>query len=198
MKTTPFFFNKVLFLILLASPKRISEFQATSISKSYLQIDKAILRTHDKFIKKNATNSFNPPDISIPSFPEDENICPIANLNKYIEITARICEEKRIPRPDQLFIKEDTTPYTLHQLRSSIKDIIIRSEPASIVKNTSFHSMRKVASTTLDYRGYTLQQIISSMQWRSQNTYTKYYCKLGLVRRSTRGCVVAGRHLPST
>ena len=192
------FFKKVLFLTLLASPKRIAEFHALSLSKSSFRESSIILRPHDKFIKKNATAIFNPEDIIIPKFAENKIICPVYNLQQYLEITSSICEERRVPRPDQLFIKDDTRPFTIHQLRSSIKEIIIRADPLSPKETSNFHSVRKIASTMLDYRGYSLQDIFKSMQWRSSQTYLKYYCQLGLVDPSTRGCVIAGKSLPST
>ena len=192
------FFKKVMFLILLASPKRISEFHALSLSKSTILESEVILRTHVKFIKKNASAFFNPQDITIPEFPENKELCPVFNLKKYLNITSTICEQKEVTRPDQLFIKEDASPYTLHQLRSSIREIIIRADPLVLKKNSSFHSVRKVASTILDYRGFSLQQIINSMQWKSSQTYTKYYCQIGLVDKASSGCIVAGKVLPST
>ena len=155
------FFKKVLFLVLLASSKRINEFKAISISKSFIEGEEITLRTHPKFIKKNADALFNPEEISFLSFPENKEICPVYNLKMYLDITDRICAEKNIVRPDQLFIKEGETPFTTHQLRSSVREIIIRTDPLAPRPSTSFHSVRKATSTLLDYRGFNINQILN-------------------------------------
>ena len=197
-KNTNIYFKKVIFLILLASPRRISEFQALSLTNSSIDHNEVILRTHSKFIKKNASATFNPLDIKIPSHSENLDICPVHNLHQYLQITEKICLNKNISRPDQIFIKEDTRPFTTHQLRSSVREIIIRADPLAPKQSSTFHSVRKIASTLLDYRGYSLAEIMESMQWHSSQTYLKYYCQLGLVNPTSKSCIIAGRKLPST
>ena len=191
-------FKKVIFLTALASPRRISEFQAFSISKSNFKNSEIILRTHSKFVKKNASATFSPSDIKIPSFPENNLLCPVYNLLKYLQITNSLCQKNNSVRPDQLFINTEGAPITKHQLRASIRNIIARADPFSLTHSTSFHSIRHVASTMLDYRGFTTSQILEQMQWKSSDTYHKYYCKLGWIEESPRGCIVAGKHIPST
>ena len=192
------FFNKTIFLTVLANPRRVSEFQAFSLSKSDFNNSEITLRTHDKFIKKNASANYSPKDIKIPEFTENKLICPVHTLNKYLEITDALCENNNIHRPDQLFITTKGSPITKHQLRASIRNIIARADPFSLNQSTSFHSVRHVASTMLDYRGFTTSQILEQMQWKSQETYFKYYCKLGLIEKSSSGCIIAGKSIPST
>ena len=113
-------------------------------------------------------------------------------------MTGQICLEKNTPRPDQLFIKEDATPFTTHQLRQSVTDIIFRADSLASPASTSFHSVWKVSSTQLDYRGFSLNQIMNKMKWKSSQTYLKYYCKPGLIEPSSQGGIIAGSKLPST
>ena len=157
-----------------------------------------ILRTHPKFVKKNATASFNPTDLPIPHYSDNKEICPIFNLQKYLEKIDDICTNKNLNRPDQLFIQSDLKPFTTHQLRASVREIIFRADPLSNQRNPTFHSVRKIAATMLDYRGFSLEHILNSMQWKSSNTYLKYYCQIGLVPQTNKGCVIAGNVLPST
>ena len=198
VKNPSLYFKKVIFLVLLASPKRITEFKSISLSKSTITLDKIILRTHAKFIKKNATAFFNPTELPIPSYPNNTDICPVYNLNKYLEITQKISQNTDSLRPDQLFIKENGLPFTTHQLRSSIREIIIRADPLAPKESSTFHNVRKVASTLLDYRGFSYQQIMDSMQWKNSQTYLTYYCQLGLIEQNKRGCIIAGKVIPST
>ena len=197
-KNPSLYFKKVIFLVLLASPKRINEFKAISLSKSSILSDKIILRTHAKFIKKNATALYNPSELPIPSYPMNSDICPVQNLKKYLEITQKICLNTETLRPDQLFIKENGLPFTTHQLRSSIREIIIRADPLAPKESSTFHNVRKVASTLLDYRGFSYQQIMDSMQWKNSQTYLTYYCQLGLIEQNQKGCIIAGKVIPST
>lgn len=192
------YFKKVLFLTILAVPRRIEEIKAISISRSTFKESEMILRPHAKFIKKNASATFNPQEIKIPKFTENPAICPIYNLQQYLEITNKICSNKNQVRPDQLFIKSDSSPFSTHQLRSSIREIIFRADPFSNKSTSTPHSIRKTAATILDYRGFTLRDIMNQMQWRSSETYMKYYCQIGLVPNTSRSCVIAGNIIPST
>ena len=192
------YFKKVIFLVLLAAPKRINEFRAISISKSILTDHEARLTTHAGFMKKNATATFNPVTLPVPAYPSNNTLCPIYNLNQYCQITEQICQNKNIQRPDQLFIKENGLPFTTHQLRSAVREIIIRADPLAPKESHTFHNVRKLASTLLDYRGFSLQQIMEKMEWKSSQTYLTYYCQLGLVEKNFRSCIIAGVTLPST
>ena len=192
------FFNKVIFLTLLAAPKRISEFQALSLSKSTFSEETITLRPHLKFDPKNATATFSPKDVKVPRNPDDKHLCPVFNLNKYLQITSKLCQENNGTRPDQLFIKENTLPFTTHQLRASVRDIISRGDSLAPKEASTFHSFRKVTSTLLDHRGFTLSDILESMQWRSSQTYLRYYCQLDSVQPVSQSCIIAGNHIPST
>ena len=106
---------------MLANLKRVSEFQAFILSKSDFKYPEIILRTHNKFVKKNATATYSPTDVKTAEFSENMLFCPVHNLRKYLEITDTLCQDNNICRPDQLFINMDGSPITKHQLRASIK-----------------------------------------------------------------------------
>ena len=123
------YFKKIIFLKVLPNSRRVSEFQPFSLSKLNFKYSE---KTHNKFVKKNATATYSPIDVNIPEFSENKLICPLNNLRKYLEITDALCQDNKIIRPNQLFINMDGFPITKHQLRAFIRNNIARANPFSL------------------------------------------------------------------
>ena len=172
--------QKAFFLVLLAAPKRIAEFQSLTISKSTVGEDFIILRPHQKFIKKNHSSNFVPRDLKIPCFKECSSICPVKNLKNYLRISDNLCKENNVHRPDNLWIDSKGKPLSLLKMRSWFRSIIFKSDPSCSIKETIFHSVRGQVASSLDCRGIPLNIIISQMQWKSSSTFQKYYSKLNV------------------
>ena len=184
-------FKKCFFLVLLANPKRISEFKAFVISKIVFFDDNSIiLKPHSKFLSKNHTNKFCPKNISIPQFPQDLSICPVRHLKMYLSLTKRICSHLKIKRPECLWIDSKGKPLNLHKMRSWFRDIVLHADPQATVKSTNFHSIRGVAASALEFKGASISEIAQQMQWSNESTFINFYSKLQL--KAYRPAVIAG------
>ena len=119
---------KDFFLILMACPKRISEFKALTIQEIIFHSDDSVtLVPHNKFIKKNHTDKFKPKDISFPSLRANLDLCPVRALKHYIHFTNRLCIIKGISRPHQLWINKNLKPASLNCMRNWVRSIIFNS-----------------------------------------------------------------------
>ena len=178
--TTLFMCQKAFFLCLLADPRRISEACALTISKSNFLPDSVILRAHSGFVPKNASATFCPQEIVIPSFQENPALCPIYNLTKYLSLTEELAIKLNKKRPDRLWVDLQLKPISQKQCREWLRTVIFLADPSANFKNTKFHSIRSTVASALDFKGCSVKQILQQMNWRSNSTYNKFYAKLDL------------------
>ena len=186
-----YMFKKTLFVWFLACPYRIQEFRSISLSASNISSHHVLLRPHPKFSSKNQTDVFNPTPIVVQEFPEIPQICPVRLLHNYISITKRLCEEKNIPRPDQLWLSSHLKPISQDVIRKWVRDIIFLGDPNASLQGSHVHSIRGQVSTSLLAAGVSVKEILASMNWKSHSTFFRYYAILG-VQSSVRA-VLAGR-----
>ena len=155
-----FICKKAFFLCLLADPRRVAETCALTISKSNFSSDSVTLRVHSGFIAKNATATYNPQEIVIPSFQENPSLCPVKNLKDYLHLTDEISRRLNKKRPDFLWVDLQLKPLTQKVCRDWIRSIIFLADPSATVKNTKFHSMRGIVASALDFNGCSFKQIL--------------------------------------
>ena len=175
---------KDFFLILMACPKRISEFQALTIPEiKFFKDGSVILAPHPKFIRKNENFHFKPKDFKIYPLNEDPEVCPVRALKHYIFNTRRLCKIHKVTRPVNLWINKKLKPASKANLRVWLRSIIFKADNSASTENTKFHSVRGLAASLL-YKNYTIETVIKRMQWKSSNTFFKHYAKLGVWPRS--------------
>ena len=167
------------FLLLLASPTRISECQAASLSNSFVNSEGILLlKTHGKFLPKNHSATFKPKPIRIPKNIRFPRLCPVLAYQRYISFSHELCMNLNISRPDALWLNSKGCKASLKQLRFWFRDIIFRADPNAKFNNTKFHSIRKVAAAQLYDQGG-IDLVLEKMNWKSKSTYFRYYASLG-------------------
>ena len=189
-----FFFKKTLFIAFLACPYRIAEFKAISISRSTFTPHHILLRTHPSFFSKTQTDVFSPTPIVIPEFPENPHICPVSLINRYLKLTQSLCAEKKVPRPDHIWVSLNLKPISECLIRKWVRDIIFLGDPIATSAGTHAHSIRGQVATHLLAAGLPIKEILATMNWVSSSTFTRYYAMLGI--QASVNAVLAG-HLPS-
>ena len=188
-----FLVQKTLFLVALACPLRANQFNHLSISRSTFTPGTIILRNHPSFMTKNQRNNFTPIEISLNRHPSRPKICPVRQLNFYLEHTNKICRERNIDRKDHIWLDENMNIMSITNMRKYFRDCIFRADPNATQQDTNFHSIRSQASSRLIYNGVSLQEIMTRMNWRSNSVFGSFYALLGL--QGSLDAVVAGLHL---
>ena len=174
-----FICKKTLFLTFLACPYRIAEFRSISLSQSVFSPLHVILKPHLTFQSKNQTDSFNPDPIIIQAYEEDLDICPVRLLTAYVNITQAKCNEKNLPRPDQLWLNKNLKPMSTFVMRKWVKEIIWIGDP-NAYEDIKVHSVRAQVASHLMASGFSVREILISMNWRSASTFARFYARLGI------------------
>ncbi|XP_068247310.1 uncharacterized protein [Palaemon carinicauda] len=185
--------QKTLFLVALACPLRANQFNNLSISRSTFTPEHIVLRNHPSFMAKNQKNNYTPIEISFRKLPNRPKICPVRQLNFYLEYTNKVCMERNIDRKDHIWLDEHFKIMSLQKMRQLFRECIFRADPNATKQSTNFHSIRGQASSRLLYNGVSIQEIMSRMNWRSDSVFSSYYALLGL--QGAFDAVVAGLHL---
>ena len=189
-----FVFKKTLFIVFIACPYRINEFRSISVSSSSFSAHHSFLRTHPLFSSKNQTDSFTPHPIVIQEYADSPAICPVSLLNIYLNLTKALCSDKGIDRPDQLWLGVNCKPLSSTMIRKWVREIIFMGDPNAKTKGSNPHSIRAQVASHLYAAGVSVKEILTTMNWQSTSTFTRYYAKLGI--QSAVHAVLAG-HRPS-
>ena len=187
--------QKTLFLVALACPLRANQFNQLCISRSTFTPEHIILRNHPAFMAKNQRNDFTPIEISFKRHPSRPKICPVRQLNFYLEYTNKICAERNVDRKDHIWLDEYFKIMSLPKMKQLFRDCIFRADPSAKKNSCNFHSIRGQAASRLLYNGVSLQEIMAGMNWKSSLVFGSYYALLGL--QGSLDAVVAGLHLHS-
>ena len=172
---------KVLFLLSLATTKRVSElhalsrwvaFQGKDLSLSYLP--EFVAKTEPErnplpqFFVVKSLEDF------VGELPEDRLLCPVRAVCIYLEPVASIA-----PRPRALFVSPSCLTRALSKnalsffLRRVIKD------SGSVVDGSSprAHSIRGVATSALFLRNWSVSKVLEAATWRSSPIFASFYLR---------------------
>ena len=185
--------NKTIFLVALACPKRITEFQAISIPDSNIDSNKIILKSFPNFSAKNHSHNFIPEDIVISPL-ENSSLCPVNCILEYLKFSQVVCQNLGISRPPQFWIASSGKPLTKSQIRHKFRNLILEGDPEAKADDIRFHSTRSIVASNL-FRHFDLSVVMKNMNWRSNSTFAKYYLKPGINIRSK--FVIGGKPINS-
>ena len=113
--------QKTLFLVALACPLRANQFNQLCISRSTFSPETIVLRNHPSFMAKNQRNNFTPIEISFKRHPTRPKICPVRQLNFYLDYTNKICNERNIDRKDHIWLDENFKIMSLQKNETTIQ-----------------------------------------------------------------------------
>ena len=187
--------KKSVFLVLLAAPSRGSEFLAASLSSSTISSDFLTLRAPPHFFAKNHSHAFAPSPITIPSFSENPDLCPVHQFHAYRNYLKSTANSKQMTLPDVVWLDTNLKPLTKVKLRQYFREIIFEADPNAAACDTRLHSVRGNVASALWLRGFPVESIMVAMRWKSSTTFKDFYVKYNVKNRSS--CVLAGTRFPS-
>ena len=178
--------KKTIFLIALATAKRVGELQAISKHISFSG-NKAFLQYKPDFVPKNDSISQPiPRDFELKALSdfvgrdmEEYGLCPVRALKYYLDRTGSFAT-----RPRELFVqikdkfkpmKKNTISFTIRRL---IKDAHELEPPVDYPRgDIRAHSVRAVATSLNFMKNRSIADVMEAATWRGNNTFSSFYHK---------------------
>ena len=175
--------QKVLFLVSLATARRVGELQAVARDVSFSGSD-AFLSYLPEFRAKTES-AVNPLPRSfcvrslnsfVGDLPDELLLCPVRALRAYLARTSSI-----LPRPRTLFVSPRSTARSLSKnaLSFFLRDVISRAYPSSSAtsapSSSRAHSVRGVATSWAFARNASLSSVLAASSWSSSTVFTSFY-----------------------
>ena len=175
--------KKVLFLLALATAKRVGELQAISAKVAFLKKDR-LLSYIPEFVAK--TESLSNP---IPRFftlkslsefvgdlKEELLLCPVRALDIYLKRTSPIPGRPRSlfvsPKRRSRALSKNAISYFLREVISGAGALVANEGPLP-----KAHSIRSVATSVAFHRNWSVAKVLEAATWRSSSVFTSFYLR---------------------
>ena len=173
--------KKTLFLVSLATAKRVSELQALSNIVSKKGHDLFLSYTKS-FIPKTASDSnLLPRSFRLkslrefaPGFEEEALLCPVRALSIYMKRVKGF-----LPRGSSLFVapKAPSRPISKNSISFFLRKVIIEAQAARNNDPIGIraHSVRGIATSTAYAHNYSVARILEAATWKSASIFSSCY-----------------------
>ena len=174
--------RKTLFLIALATAKRVGELQALSRLVSFSS-SSAGLSYVPEFVAKTETatrplpRSFEAKSVGdfAAGLPEELLLCPVRSLSAYMAKTSHF-----VNRPQRLFVssKCPSRAVSKNGISYMLRELIVQSGASSQSDQAPrAHSIRGIATSSAFLRNWSLQSVLEAASWRSNTVFTSFYLR---------------------
>ena len=174
--------QKVLFLVSLATARRVGELQAVPRDVSFsgsvaflsylpefrAKTESAVNPLPRSFCVRSLTNF-------VGDLPDELLLCPVRALRSYLSHTSSLA-----PRPRTLFVSPRSPSCSLSKnaLSFFLRDVIssaYSSSSSSAPSSSRAHSVREVAASWAFARNASLSSILAAASWPSSSVFTSFY-----------------------
>ena len=174
--------KKTLFLISLATAKRVSELQALSRIVSFSS-EGAVVSYIPEFLAKTESylrplpRSFLVKSLTdfAAGLDEDLLLCPVRCLRIYLQCTA-----PGVNCPRRLFVspRNPTRAISKSAISYFLREVIAEADTSSVADVVPrAHSICDVATSTAFHRNWSLTSILNAACWRSSSVFTSFCLK---------------------
>ena len=171
--------RKTLFLIALATAKRVGELQALSRLVSFSS-SAAGLSYVPEFVAKTETatrplpRSFEVKSLGdfAAGLLEELLLCPVRSLTAYMAKTLQF-----VNRPRRLFVspKCPSRGISKNGISYILRELIVQSGASSQSdKAPRAHSIRGIATSSAFFRNWSLRSVLEAASWRSNTVFTSF------------------------
>ena len=177
--------RKTLFLLSLATARRVGELQAVSAAVSSSSGDDLFLSYLPEFHAKSESaanplpRSFRVRSLRdfVGSLPGELSLCPVSALQVYLRRTSSLS-----PRPRSLFVspRAPSRPLSKNALSFFLRSVISLSfppAPAPPPSSSRAHSIRAVSTYVAFSRNVPLASILAAATWSSSTVFTSFYLR---------------------
>ena len=182
---------KTVFLLALATAKRVSELHGLSYIISHSQgWQRVYLSMDPSFVAKTQVPgrpTTEPEPIAVPALEqvlaqgeEDLLLCPVRALKRYLKITktARpVCSRLFVSSHKNVkkAISKNTISYWIRQV---INDAYKHSQERDLSQvQVKAHEVRAVATSLLFKKNSSIKEVMDAASWRCQSTFSSFYLR---------------------
>ena len=179
---------KTVFLVALASAKRVSELHALSYVVSRKRGWSSVTLSYvPEFVAKTQSTAAGASHFELPALTnilgqtdEDALLCPVRALRRYLELTKDsrpacrrlfITPSRRSPKS----VSKNSISFWIRQVvRSAYDGVSVRERDMCLVKA---HEVRALATSVLFAKNCSLDAVMDAAQWRSHSTFASFYLR---------------------
>ena len=171
---------KTLFLISLATAKRVGELQALSHRVSFSSSSAGLSYVPEFVAKTESALRPLPRSFEVKSLgdfaaglPDDLLLCPVRSLSAYLDRTSTI-----VNRPRRLFVssKCPSRAVSKNGISYLLRELIVQSGASSQSGQVPrAHSIRGIATSSAFFRNWSLRSVLEAASWRSNTVFTSFY-----------------------
>ena len=171
---------KTLFLIAIASGRRCSELHALAIGDFMVfSRDGVTMYFRPGFLAKNERSNFSATPLFLPVLSKSKDRrkrlnCPVRALRWYLDKTKTLRGDIQ-----QLFVTSQKPHKATAKttLAGWLVDVIAKSGAVKSAKLPRAHSVRGYSATWAFKRGLSIKEVMNTVSWKSDSTFTKTYLK---------------------
>ena len=174
--------RKTLFLLSLATAKRVGEIQALSRRVSFSSSAAGLSYVPEFVAKTESALRPLPRSFEVPSLGdfaagmiEDLLLCPVRALSAYLDRTSGI-----VNRPRHLFVSPRCPSRAMSKnwISYMLREIIVQSGASSGSGQVPrAHSIRGIATSSAFFRNWSLRSVLEAASWRSNTVFTSFYLR---------------------
>ena len=169
---------KTVFLVAVATARRVSELHALSRTASAVTSAGATLVLRPDFMAKNESSSFSHANVFIPSIAsssavaEDRFWCPVRALKYYLDKTDSLREGS-----DSIFLTHayPYRPASKQTIARWLTQVIGDAKALLGDVRISAHSVRAMTASWAYHKGLSIKEICDAVSWKSRSTFTTCY-----------------------
>ena len=175
--------RKTLFLVALATAKRVGEIQSLSAEVASCR-EGLVLAYLPEFVAKTESSS-NPIDRvftlrSLDDFvgncPEEMLLCPVRALSVYMRRVGSM-----VARPRSLFLSPrfPSRGISKNAISFFLRDLIVASGAVGVAEGPAprAHEVRSVATSVAFMRNWLVTRVLEAATWRSQSVFSTFYLR---------------------
>ena len=174
--------RKTLFLLSLATAKRVGELQALSRRVSFSSSSAGLSYVPEFVAKTESAIRPLPRSFEVKSLgdfaaglPEDLLLCPVRSLSAYLTRTSGI-----VNRPRRLFVSSKCPSRAMSKngISYMLREVIVQSGASSQSGQVPrAHSIRGISTSSAFFRNWSLQSVLKAASWRSNTVFTSFYLR---------------------
>ena len=174
--------RKTLFLISLATAKRVRELQALSRRVSFSSSSAGLSYVPEFVAKTESAIRPLPRSFEVKSLedftaglPEALLLCPVRSLSAYLDRTSGL-----VNRPRRLFVSSKCPSRAMSKngISYMLREVIVQSGASSQSGQVPrAHSIRGIATSSAFFRNWSLRSVLEVASWRSNTVFTSLYLR---------------------